>query len=375
MTHVFVVNERTFNIHLQYLFAGTGYSVYEPSITSISQEKYYAENTFTGMIADISKVRSGDNVLFYVTGCKKFFGVFEIDGAPFFETKKTNYLGDALNKYLPFRVRIKPKRVYSKGILEQVALDDISQIEKPYEMCWSMIYRKLTGMRGCSFVTDYEMNRMVNLLDAENCSSYLTGDSFCYDSDNKTIAIDSVAHSYQGLTNSSLSINQRLYHVSGSHEGHLQAFLMQNYDILPALKSKLFPQKVLKIWIGNEVVCSVGKRRIDVLTISETPDKIQIRIIELKDEFLSKTVITQQLPWYIKWVDEYLAPNLTEEKPIEIVPTLIAYPYKRNTVKKQEFENALTTFNKNANTVCINATLCSIECIFFDRTQFPIKIY
>ena len=65
MTHVFIVNERTFNIHLQYMFAGTGYSTFQPTLNSLLPAKYTHENTFTGMIADISKVRNGDKVLFY----------------------------------------------------------------------------------------------------------------------------------------------------------------------------------------------------------------------------------------------------------------------------------------------------------------------
>ena len=108
MTHVFVVNETTFNVHLKFMFAGTGFSTFQPALNSISKSKYDYENTFTGMIADISKVRNGDKVLFYVTGVKKFFGIFEIDGNPFFEAQSTDYLGDDLKKYLPFRVKIKP---------------------------------------------------------------------------------------------------------------------------------------------------------------------------------------------------------------------------------------------------------------------------
>ena len=30
MTHIFVVDEQTFKVHLEYMFAGTGYSTYEP---------------------------------------------------------------------------------------------------------------------------------------------------------------------------------------------------------------------------------------------------------------------------------------------------------------------------------------------------------
>ena len=34
MTHIFVVDEQTFKVHLEYMFAGTGYSTYEPDFRS-----------------------------------------------------------------------------------------------------------------------------------------------------------------------------------------------------------------------------------------------------------------------------------------------------------------------------------------------------
>lgn len=376
MTHVFIVNERTFNIHLQYMFAGTGYSTFQPTLNSLLPAKYTHENTFTGMIADISKVRNGDKVLFYVTGCKKFFGVFEIQDTPFFEPSNTNYLGVALGKYLPFRVKIKPYRVFAEGIPEQIALDDITAINKPYEMCWSMIYRKLTGMRGCSFLTDFEMSKMESLLMSINNNQTLTGNDFCYDYTNYSVSISVNHFAYHGPTNQSLSINNRLSVVNGSHEGHVQAYITQNFDKDPLLIAKIFPTNTSKIWIGNEVICSVGEKRIDVLTIAETDREIQIRVIELKDERPLSSLITNQIPWYIKWVDQYIVPNLlVNNKPITIVPTIFAYEHKRNTINKRAFDAAINNFNSQVTTMGINASVGNIECIYYDRTQNPIKIY
>jgi len=358
------------------MFAGTGYSTFQPTLNSLLPAKYIHENTFTGMIADISKVRNGDKVLFYVTGCKKFFGVFEIQDTPFFEPSNTNYLGVALGKYLPFRVKIKPYRVFAEGIPEQIALDDITAINKPYEMCWSMIYRKLTGMRGCSFLTDFEMSKMESLLMSINNNQTLTGNDFCYDYTNYSVSISVNHFAYHGPTNQSLSINNRLSVVNGSHEGHVQAYITQNFDKDPLLIAKLFPTNTSKIWIGNEVICSVGEKRIDVLTIAETDREIQIRVIELKDERPLSSLITNQIPWYIKWVDQYIVPNLlVNNKPITIVPTIFAYEHKRNTINKRAFDAAINNFNSQVTTMGINASVGDIECIYYDRTQNPIKIY
>ena len=376
MTHVFVVNEKTFNIHLQYLFAGTGYSDNEPDLMSISGEKYYAENTLTGMIADISKVRVGDKVLFYVTGCKKFFGIFEIEDSPFFEPYSSNYLGKELDKYLPFRVKIKPYKVYSRGVSEQLALDDISTINRPYEMCWSMIYRKLTGMRGCSFVTDSEMERLEELLSFANESNYLSGENYYYDNEKQQIIVSTIINNYSAPTNIPLTIDTRLYNVRNSHENHLQAFITQNFDRNQTLKSKLFPNSATRIWIGNEVVCSVGEKRIDILTIAETDKDLVVRIIELKDERPTAGILKWQLPWYIKWVDQYLVPGLlSKKKNVIIIPTIFAYPYNRNTKIKKEFDSKIIEFNEEKQKLVNNGEIRDIECYYFDRTAFPIKIY
>lgn len=375
MTHVFVVNEITFNTHLQYLFAGTGNAEYEPNFNAENKEKYPAEKVLTAMIADISRVRSGDKVLFYVTGCKKFFGIFKIDGCPFFESKTSNKLHEFLGeKYLPFRVKIKPLTVYAKGISEQSALDDISTLDKPYNMCWSMIYRKLTGMRGCSFVTDYEMERIEQLLDEKNQSQSLLGVDFAYDKDQGEIICSSTHKQYDGATTDLLTIDKRLYCV-GKHEVHLQAYITQNFDKNPLLKTKLFTANPLKIWIGNEVICSVGEKRIDLLTIAETQDQTKIRVIELKDQRPTAEILQKQLPWYLKWVQQYVAPNI-KGKPIKIIPTIIAHPYARNTKRKREFEREMVLFNDANHLVSnTNATIENLECIYYDRSAFPIKIY
>ena len=43
MTHIFIVNENTFDYHLQYLFAGTGYGNNEPNLNETCGIDYTAE--------------------------------------------------------------------------------------------------------------------------------------------------------------------------------------------------------------------------------------------------------------------------------------------------------------------------------------------
>lgn len=79
MAHVFIVNEQTFKTHLEYQFAGTGASdvstdfIFDPSIQIHSQN----EKRSVGMIADLSRIRQGDKILFFVTKIAKFYGIFE----------------------------------------------------------------------------------------------------------------------------------------------------------------------------------------------------------------------------------------------------------------------------------------------------------
>ena len=371
MTHVFIVNEKTFNVHLQYLFAGTGFSDYEPQLNNLSNFQYDAEKTLTGMIADISKVREGDFVLFYVMGCKKLFGVFQVDSAPFFNDLKTNYLGAKLDKYLPFRIKIKPYKVYSNGVSEQTALDEIGHIDHPYQMCWSLIYRKLTGMRGCSFVTDTEFSYLLKLIKDENTIE-LKGTNFSYDPVTQSIVNSISHHNYAAPTNIPLDIDNRLFKVYGSFEVHLQAYITQNFDKLP-LSSLLLPTNYNKLWIGNEVVCSVGERRIDVMIIAETDTNIFIRIIELKDEKPKDEIIIKQLPWYIKWVDQYIAPNYKDaNKTIKIIPTIFAAEYKRICQGKTDFDVAFNNFNTTQLKKLPNSQIEPLEFISFIRASNSI---
>lgn len=372
MTHVFIVNEQTFNVHLQYMFAGTGDGSNEPQLNTQAAKKYEKENTLTEMIADISKVRLDDEVIFYVTGCKKFFGTFKIASLPFFNQKQNDYLGDKLGKYLPFRVKIKPYQVYAEGVGEHEALDNIEGLLHPYDMCWSLIYRKLTGNRGCSFITDFESKRLIDLIEKSNNSQCLKTKGFYYDPDDRQIKGTSITKTYNRKSNGSLNIDIRLLNVKGSYEGHLQAYITQNFD--KKLKELLLPQDYVSLWIGNEVVCSVGEQRIDILIISETSNEIIIRIIELKDEHPKASVIEEQLPWYIEWVDQYIASNYKAlNKPIKIIPTVIATWYKKKCDNRTNFIKALNTFNNKPQVK--NGTILDMEFIqyIFEKSSINFK--
>lgn len=65
-THVLIVDDNTFKYHLEYLFIGTGskdndYILNNPEAT----EKPSTERLLVSMLADLSRVKIGDYVIFY----------------------------------------------------------------------------------------------------------------------------------------------------------------------------------------------------------------------------------------------------------------------------------------------------------------------
>ena len=371
MTHIFIVTEKTFKIHLQYMFAGTGNGEAIPDFigcTKESKKADYDEKTFASMIADISKIRVGDRIAFYVTGCQKVFGFFKAKSSPFFNSKSGNFLGDELGRYLPFRVLIEPDEVFAKGITEHDALDCIENIVHPYEMCWSLIYRKLTGMRGCSFITDFESKRLYDQIATENGNRALQTDAqYDYDDKSKTIKVTSNRNTYSGATTTSLEIKPRLLEIKKSFETHLQAYISQNYD-KDELCGLLFPNaELVNSWFGNEVVCSVGEQRIDCMLMCETKDCFYIRVIELKDEPPSADLVKIQLDWYLKWVRQYIVPQIN--KNVIIIPTIIAPQNKRDCNNKTNFIKAFNEFNNTKTQKAEDFTIENLEFISFDRVS------
>ena len=85
MYHVFVVNDVTFKYHLEYLFAGTC-ALQNPDF--LEDSEYHnpsnkndgvtpkQELSICGMIADVSRIRPGDKVIFYLTQTAEHEGMF-----------------------------------------------------------------------------------------------------------------------------------------------------------------------------------------------------------------------------------------------------------------------------------------------------------
>lgn len=367
--HVFVVNQITFKQHLEYMFAGTGAKNRMSLFLEKSDIKFQptTERNLVGMIADISRIRPDDKIIFYlqatVNNPGMFFGVFKAKSAAFFdENDNKNYLSDELGKGLSYRIEIEADTVYSYGITEHEYLDDLTGKEAPYELCWSLIYRKLKGNRGCTMITPYEFEDLLAKIKQKNQDNQLKGAGFTFDEEEARIITAKETKQYTGRKGS-LDIKPRLLYKAGkknAFETHLQAYVMQKYDD-GILKKLLLPLGNGSAWVGNEVACGVGMQKIDTLIIEQNDEEIHVKVVELKDEEPYEYILSHQLRWYLQWVSKYIVPNLLKyKKPVVIHPCILAR--KTDNIDIIEKIRSVDLINSSIQNVSIAAT----EYIAFD---------
>lgn len=361
MVHVFVVDETTLKFHLEYMFAGTGAKDKKTDFLCTYNELNIhstTERNLVGMIADVSKIRINDKIIFYVQGTTKFYGVFNVVSKAFFdENNSENYLVDKLQKGLSYRIKIAPYEVYSNGITEHELLDMLYQKEHPSQLCWSLIYRKLKGNRGCTMIFDYEYTDIIRKLKSANNDIALNGNNFTYDKKTQLIIPITDIKTYQGRMNSIDIKNRMLFKANrgNAFEVHLQAYILQNFDTEP-LHSIIYSTPENKtIWIGNEVSCGVGMQRIDLMSIQENHDTIYIKVIELKCISAYADIVHKQLPWYIQWISDYVAPNYNKQ--VKIIPCVLALESNDN----NQFISDTQTFQPNIIGLQPNVSIEPIE--------------
>lgn len=340
-THLFIVDKDTFPAHLKYMFAGTGKGDGEENI---------------GMISDVSGCRIGDKILFYLTQDTaekrdgKFFGVFEVASKPFWQ-KKGDYLYEELGKRrLTNRVLIKPFLVYPKGVSEWDTLDNLDNLSngknsKVNELIWSLIYRKLEGNRGCTPIFDYEFNQILRLIKAENKEKSLNlSKNYQFNNEEIKILNNDLVYDESKISNkdfipltddngNTYSVKEKIIKVRNGQfkykrkykqeericiqhkcEEELEYFFVSNIGFNIEINKITGKPEDLYFW-GSQIFAGVGKRRIDVLTLS---NKGELRIIELKDEEFDEYQLNQILK-YIKWARQYIR----EPKDKKIVPILV----------------------------------------------------
>ena len=321
-THVFIVDNNTFPIHLRYLFAGTGAKDKDVDFNSSStsglypNNKHAAENSLVAMMADCCRIRENDLIIFYLQASNgkegRFFGVFQVVGEAFLDRNDGHqYLVNDLGKSLTFRIRIRPYQVYEQGVTEWQALDEIREISSPCKMLWSLIYRKLKGNRGNTMVTIYESERLIDLIRRKNEYRALPVMASYNYSDGK-ISASTVPYPYTGRM-VPFDILPRLvakYNSGHQYEAHLQMYITQMIGREKSLDRALGVIDGDQIeWIGNEVSCGVGMQRIDVM-LSVNLDGAQriVMPVELKS-VTAQVDNVRQISRYIDWIEQYYVPN------------------------------------------------------------------
>jgi hypothetical protein len=353
-THVFIVDSTTFKVHLEYLFAGTGAKDYTVDFNGKKETALAPaqERLLVSMIADASRVRKGDKVIFYLQQTAKsegqFFGLFTATEDGSVLDSNGSYLMDELGKSLTFRAFLVPDKVYPLGVTEWEALDEIKNIRSPHQMLWSLIYRKLKGNRGNTMITEYESERLCQLIRQKNKMKPLEagGQRLSYDSEKQEIYIadGEKPRPYAGGSEA-IEILPRLIEKLGrgqAPEVHLQAYITANIGKNAPLDKAILGDDFSLQWIGNEVSCGVGMQRIDVLLSAVINGQRTLFPIELKAVAASADNI-RQIQRYVDWLEQYYLPNL----PCDIQPVLLTRRPRRADVNLPALIEQFNNRNQN----------------------------
>jgi hypothetical protein len=355
-THVFIVDSTTFKLHLEYLFAGTGAKDNKIDFNNGPRTALHAttENMLIGMIADGSRIRRGDQIIFYLQQEfskkifeGKFFGIFKAQNEWSFldNNDRQQFLKNELGKSLTFRTLIESCKVYAEGVTEWEALDEIKNMTSPNQMLWSLIYRKLKGNRGNTMITIYEAERLTQLIRNKNNRTELNCESKVLSFDavaQKIICLAERPRTYTGRQET-INLLPRLiakYQNGNSFETHLQAYITKNLgERINASLDKSILNGAQIEWLGNEVSCGVGMQRIDVMpSVIQNEQRILIPI-ELKAVEADERNIVQ-IQRYVDWIEQYYIPN----RQSDIQPVLISKKIENKFT--QAYQRVLKSFKK-----------------------------
>jgi hypothetical protein len=326
--HLFIVSEKTLPIHLAYAFAG----VTRKNDCSWLQVDLnaQAQREQAGLYADMCRVHAGDEILFYLERPKydlgreggRFLGIFEVVSEfPFYEPGGA-YLLKELGLPLFYRVLIRPKDIFRDGLTEWQAMDEMTDFRSTYDIPWTLIYRKMTGGRGCTPLLPHEAKNIHRMLDLRNAGQRVRADRIAFDPERVNLKASDVHKEYVGNTTRFDKIDDHLLYLMNETkrkwELQLQAYLMQEIGRNLSLTELLFPG-VKITWIGNEVYAGAGMQSIDILVYSKNDFNTFIHLIELKSG-IADAEAAAQLNRYIKWLKAHI-PDISIH---QIIPTVIA---------------------------------------------------
>lgn len=318
--HVFIVNENSLPIHLNYMFVGTSAGGKDNNI---------------GLLSDILRVKQDDFIFFYIEGSQtkkgRFFGIFKaldnnvyhVTGSDANQPNLPIYKDPKTKKDKPlkliYRKLISPYRVFKKGVLEWIALDKLPTYSK--ELLWMLIYRKYKGGRGNTMLFPWETERLISLIENENNGNVLNSQHFNFQSLEFEITNGTWTNRHTWGNVVTIPLND----IKKS-ETHFQGYILQNLNVNNnTFFPNIFGQNI--VWIGNEVFAGCGMQKIDIITIEKIDETSYVyRIIELKHP-KSTTKIEQsaiQLEYYLQWAREDIGGHIIGGRRYNIKPILLS---------------------------------------------------
>jgi len=308
--HLFIVDKISLKYHLEYNFVGTG-----KSNTAFDIELW----------KDIVRLKPNDKIIFYVQNLKKFYGFFEVESYPFFDSN--HYLQPNIMPYLgknqiklQYRALIKPYQVFQYGIDEFDLVDILPQRSR--DVLWSVLYRKLKGARGCSPLFEHEFNIVFQKIAQINNNQILPSQFFTFQ--NGQILSIQNGFQYKGPR---IQPNIKQNILNGNYkESHMHALLIEFLN-----------QQLYVNWLGNEIYSGAGMQAIDILTID---NRNVFNVYEIKKGNIPNN-ITEQIFKYINWLKhrfQYF--NNNAYQPIVIGKKILGRKMLYNRINEfQQFNN------------------------------------
>ena len=312
--HVYIVNEQTLPIHLNYMFVGTSAGSKDNNI---------------GLLADMLRVKQGDFIFFYIESSKnqkgKFFGVFRALDNIVYHSVKDEASQPNLPLKLIYRKKIEPyERVYSEGVYEWIALDKLPTYSR--ELLWSLIYRKMKAKRGNTMLLPWEVERLISLIEDTNGGRTLSSRHYNFEISSSKIKPANTTCDHNIGNELSISLDD-----IKKNETTFQAYILQQLTIgNNTFFPEIFGGNI--VWIGNEVFAGSGMQKIDILIFEKIDDATHIyRIIELKHKACLNSP-TEQLRYYINWACEENGGHLLGGKKFNIKPILLVFTQQFNLI-------------------------------------------
>lgn len=382
-THVFIVDSTTFKFHLEYLFVGTGAEEWKIDFNDSQKTSlpHATENMLIDMIADLSRIRCGDQIIFYLQEKLgevtegKFFGIFKVkDNCIFLDDNDgKQYLKNDLKKSLTFRAIIEPHEVYE----ECVTVTEVNNITSHNWMLYSLINRKHKGNRGNTMITFYEAERLIELIRKNNDRQKLNCQNKVFSFDRtkqQIVCFDKQPKKYAGRKENINFVPWLIkkYLSKEPFESHLRAYIIQNIGRRTDESLDATVLNGAKVeWIGNEVCYGLLVREsIDImLSVIQDGQKVLIPI-KLTSLPVGKDY-TEQITEYVNWIQQYYIPNCQSD----IQPVLIAQTIRMPVKSYPDLHNSFNSFNKQNKDRCtklkyIEFHLDRNDNLYFEEIQY-----